>query len=95
MTRSLAGECEASLETVRCAPARASAGRNLFFEGYLHPVRRLDLDNPVGPVLARPLYGHIEPQAGPLAGSDRCVHVADAELPGQGGCTRIGSGGGG
>jgi hypothetical protein len=33
---------------------------NLFFEQYLHPVRGLDLDNPVCPVRAWPLYGHLE-----------------------------------
>ena len=68
--------------------ARPSTLRCLFFEQHVHPVRGLDLDNPIGPVLARPLDSHLESQASPLAGSDRSVHVANAELPGQAGRCR-------
>jgi hypothetical protein len=68
-----------------------SVWRGLFFQQDLHPVRGSDLDDPVGPVLVRPLNGHLEAQARPLAGSDRLVRIADTELPGQARCCRIGA----
>jgi len=48
----------------RHRPSEREAGASvrpvLLFEQDLHPVRRLDLDDPVGPVLARPLRGYLE-----------------------------------
>ena len=62
----------------------------LLFEHDLHPVRGPDLDDPIGPVLARPLHGHLEAEPRLFAGGDRGVRVAHGKLPGQARRGRIG-----
>jgi hypothetical protein len=91
------GSLPAADEDARRHPwARLQSGsllrRSLFFEEDLHPIGRVHLDEPVGPVLARPLEGYLESQSGSLAGSDRGVHVTDAELPGDAGAWWVGVG---
>jgi hypothetical protein len=63
--------------------------RRLLFEQDGHSIRGLHFDDPVGPVLTRPLDLHLEAETGLLAGGDRVVSVAHAQLPGYSGCGRI------
>src|SRR5260221_7289690 len=62
----------------------------LLFKHDLNPVRGLDLHDPIGPVLARPLHGHLEAETRLFAGGDRGVRVAHGKLPGQARRGRIG-----